>query len=88
MLGIYPAIAMMIVMAGLTINSSVLYLKAKDLTPGKPESIYELGYILMRRASIFTISGILTLNGLGMCMIYFMIFGNTIGSIVAGISGE
>lgn len=86
MLGIYPALAIMVVMACLTVNSSVLYLKAKDLTPGKPESIYELGYILMKRASIFIISGILTLNGLGMCMIYFMIFGNTIGSIVAGIN--
>lgn len=86
MLGIYPAIIMMIMMAALTVNSTVLYLKAKDLTPGKPESIYELGYILMKRSSIFLISGILTLNGLGMCMIYFIIFGNTIGSIVASIS--
>jgi hypothetical protein len=36
----------MLAMALSTINSSMLYLKAKDLTPGKPESLYELGYIL------------------------------------------
>jgi len=75
-------------MAISTINSSMLYLKAKDLTPGKPESLYELGYILLKRPSIFIISCILAINSLGLCMVYFIIFGNTLGGIVASLSGE
>jgi amino acid permease len=76
----------MIAMALSTINSSILYLKAKDLTPGKPESLFELGYILMKRKSIFLISSILVVNSLGLCMVYFIIFGSTIGGIIAALA--
>lgn len=87
MLGFPAALALMIAMAISTINSSILYLKAKDLTPGKPESLYELGYILLKRSSIFMISAILVINSLGLCMVYFIIFGNTMGNIIASLNG-
>ena len=87
MLGLYPFLFLMVAMAASTINSSILYLKAKDLTPGKPESLYELGYILFKRKSIFAISTILFINSLGLVMVYFMIFGNTIGSILGSVNG-
>ena len=87
MLGFYGALGLMIAMAVSTINSSILYLKAKDLTPGKPESLYELGYILVKRPSIFLISCILAVNSLGLCMVYFIIFGETFGKIVASLNG-
>jgi len=88
MLGFWAALGLMIAMAVSTINSSILYLKAKDLTPGKPESLYELGYILLKRPSIFIISSILAINSLGLCMVYFIIFGETMGGIVANLRGE
>jgi len=88
MLGFYAATGLMVAMAVSTINSSILYLKAKDLTPGKPESLYELGYILLKRPSIFIISCVLAVNSLGLCMVYFIIFGNTIGGIVASLAGS
>ena len=87
MLGFYAFIFLMIAMGLSTINSSILYLKAKDLTPGKPESLYELGYILFKRKSIFAISLILFINSFGLVMVYFMIFGNTIGSILGSTVG-
>ena len=87
MLGLYPFVFLMTAMAISTVNSSLLYLKAKDLTPGKPESLFELGYILFKRKSIFSISGILSINSFGMCMVYFMIFGNTIASILGSVNG-
>lgn len=87
MLGFYAALGLMVAMAVSTVNSSILYLKAKDLTPGKPESLYELGYILVKRPSIFLISCVLAINSLGLCMVYFIIFGNTFGIIVATLSG-
>ena len=65
-----------------TINSSWIYMKAKDLTPGKPESLYELGYILFGRQSIFMISAILVFNAFGMCMIYFNLFASTAESLI------
>jgi hypothetical protein len=39
----------MFIVALLTINSTWLYLKAKDLVMGKPESLYELGYVILGR---------------------------------------
>ena len=58
------------------------------MLPGKPESMYEIGYILMKRPSIFILSSILMLNGLGMVTVYFLIFGNTFASFVADFSGK
>lgn len=81
MLGLVPGLIFMSFMAAQTINSVWLYMRAKDLVPGNPESLYELGYILFQRKAIFMISGILALNSLGMVMVYFIIFGKTMGGI-------
>jgi amino acid permease len=81
-LGMFPGAIFMITMGLLTINSSWLYIKSKDLIPGKPESLYEIGYMLFKRSSIFIISACLAINSLGLCMVYFIIFGKTSGSIV------
>jgi amino acid permease len=49
--------------------------------PGKPESLYELGYMLMARKSIFLLSGTLVLNSLGLVMVYFIVFSETMKSV-------
>ena len=49
--------------------------------PGKPESLYELGYMLMARKSIFLLSGTLVLNSLGLVMVYFIVFSDTMKSV-------
>ena len=69
-----------------TINSTWLYLMVKDLIPGKPESLYEIGYMLMRRPSIFLISSILFLNSLGLVMVYFIVYGKTIVSVMKDLT--
>ena len=84
-LGLWPGTLFMITMGLLTINSSWLYIKSKDLIPGKPESLYEIGYMLFKRSSIFLISACLAINSLGLCMVYFIIFGKTFGSIISSI---
>ena len=84
-LGIVPASIFMVVMGILTVNSCWLYMKAMCLVPGKPESIFEIGYILFKRNSIFAFSGILFANSFGICMVYFIIFGSTLGSFVGSI---
>ena len=80
-LGLWLSLACMILVVLQTLNSNWLYLKAKDLIPSKPESLYELGYILLGRPSIFFISGCLTLNSFGLLMVYFIIFADTMSSI-------
>ena len=58
----------------------MLNLKAKDLVMGKPESLHELGYAILERQSIFTISGIL-----GLVMVYFIVFSETMASVIVDI---
>jgi amino acid permease len=72
----------MIIMGILTVNSSWLYIQAKELIPGKPESIFEIGFMLFQRRSIFAFSSILFSNALGITMVYFMVFGDTVASMV------
>lgn len=58
-----------------------LYLKCKDLSPTYVESLYELGFITMGRASIYIISTIILLSGIGCIMIYFIVFGDISASL-------
>jgi len=85
-LGVLITIALLAVVTLQTQNSSWLYLKAKDLIPGKPESLYEIGYMLMGRKSIFILSIILALNSFGMVMVYFIVYGNTIQSVIIDLT--
>ena len=84
-LGLWISLLSMFLVAMQTLNSIWIYLKAKDLIPAKPESLYELGYILLGRKSIFFISTCLTLNSFGLCMVYLIIFANTMKSICEDI---
>ena len=86
-LGVAVALVLVIVFSIITINTSWIYLKAKDLIPGKPESMYEMGYMLVGRSSIFALSVILVLNSLGLCMGYFIIFSNTLASFIKDAAG-
>ena len=82
-LGIPTAIVLnilVIISTALTIN---LYLGIKDAVPDKPESLYELGYMIAGRNSIFIIAATMIVNSLGLCMIYFITFGDTMGQLVA-----
>lgn len=82
-LGIPTAIVLNILVVIATIYTVSLYLGIKDAVPGQPESLYEIGYMLIGRKSIFIIGGILFVNSLGACMIYFITFGDTMGQLVA-----
>jgi amino acid permease len=87
MLGLIPSLTMMIIMGIMVVNSGWLLLKTKDLCPGKPESLYELGYIVFKRPSIFILSALIAILGLGMCIIYFILFGDTCGSVLGALFG-
>jgi hypothetical protein len=42
----------------MTAYSADLYLACKDVVPDKPESLYEIGYMVMGRSSIFMVGGV------------------------------
>lgn len=81
--GLPLGILLSMVTAGLTIWSCDLYLKIREMTPGNCESLYELGFMLVGRNSIFGISSILLLSSFGLQMIYFIVFGDICASMMS-----
>ena len=62
-----------------------LYLSCIDIVPIHVESLYEIGFVVMGRASIFIIATILMIGSVGLIMIYFIVFGDATSSIVRSI---
>ena len=56
-----------------------MYLYVKDVVPENPDSLYEIGYMILGRKSIFILASIFIINAFGLCMIYFIVFGDTAG---------
>lgn len=51
-------------------------------------SMFEIGFILFNRSSIFFISAIIIFNSLGLIIIYFIVFGDTLKSLIHDFSSE
>ena len=60
------------------VNRTWLYLEAKDLLPGKPESFFEMGYIMFGRKSIFIICCFMVPNSFGMTIALMQMGGTTL----------
>ena len=87
-LGIPLAIFLNLLCVILMIYSVRLYLAMKDACPEQPESLYEIGYLIIGRPAIFILGFIYFIASLGLCMIYFITYGDTLGQLVASIVGE
>ena len=83
--GIYIGLMILFCIGGLTINRAWLYMKTKDLIPGRPESMYEIGYYLFGRKIIFVISFMLALLNFGTIIGLLKIFGGICSSLVRDI---
>ena len=77
--GIPLGIAVNVLSVIMTVYSADLYLAAKDVVPDNPDSLYEIGYMVMGCSSIFLIGGIQFINSFGLMMVYFIVFGDTSG---------
>ena len=61
--------------------TGTLYLKVKDMSPTYVESLYELGFVTMGAASIYVISVVVLISGVGCTMIYFIVFSKISASL-------
>lgn len=87
-LGIPLAIVLQSLVVVATHLSGCLYLAIKDSVPEQPDSLYEIGYILYGRKSIFLLGSIVIVNSFGLCMIYFIVFGDTFADIIGVFTGK
>lgn len=85
--GIPLACVLNIATVFITVASGKLYLKIKAKVPDKPESLYEIGYMLVGRNSIFMIAAICVVNAFGLMLIYFIVFSDTAKQLVSNVSG-
>lgn len=67
--GVFSALQVML--------GSNLYLKAREMCPDQPQSMYEQGFVLLGRSSIFIISLLTFIQSFGLIVIFFQIFGGT-----------
>jgi len=86
--GIPISILILISSALVAINAGRLYLWAKEMTPGKPENIYELCFAWQRRPGIFITGFVLFLNSFGMMIVYFIIFADTTVTLMLSFTGK
>jgi len=83
--GLVIGMVIMLCVGSLTVNRAWLYMKTKDFIPGKPESMYEIGYYLFGRKIIFVISFMLALLNFGTIIGLLKIFGGICSSLVVDI---
>jgi amino acid permease len=74
LLGLVGGIALNLGVAYVTFISGTIYLSQRNLIPGTPNSLYEIGYVLQGRKSIFFVASILFVTSVGLMMIYFIVF--------------
>lgn len=86
-LGLLVGISLNALICYITFLSGIVYLALRDLIPGKPNSLYEIGYMVQGRKSIFLVALIQTVNSTGLMLIYFIVFGSTAGQFVGGFTG-
>lgn len=65
-----------------------LYLKVKDMSPTYVESMYELGFVTMGVRSIYLISSLILISGIGCTMIYFIVFSEISASLAKQMFGK
>ena len=71
-----------------TLMSFWLMLKTKDLTPLKPESMYEIAYVLFGRAAVFIVCLFIVLRNFGAIVLNYMIIGETWNTLMTEAFGH
>jgi amino acid permease len=78
--GIPLGVALIILVAVISLLSVMLLLKSKELC--KQESYYEIGYIVMGRNAILLISAAIICQLFGIIVVYYIVFADTLSLLV------
>ena len=80
-LGLFLGLICVVIAALLSHYANVMYLKVKDLTPRRYESVYEIAYLLTGRPSIFVVCSVMLITNFTASLLFYMVLGETISSL-------
>ena len=80
-MGIYLAVVVILGSGALSHFSIIMYLKVKDMTPSKPESVFEIAHILFGRPAIFVVCLVQYFLNYVLIVLYFIIIGDILGQL-------
>jgi hypothetical protein len=80
--GIPMGILFNIICAILCYTSVYLYMEAKKLANVPVKTLYEFGYVGIGKSSLYYIAFLSTVQTVGFVMIYFIVFGDIMASVV------
>ena len=84
-MGLYPGTAIILFAAIQTTGACVLLLKAREVCPNNPSSFFEIGYLVLGRASIFIICFFLYVNSFLLNAIYINVFSNVCVNVMKAL---
>jgi amino acid permease len=87
LVGYVLGFGLIITVAIMTHYSVYLYFAIRDKVPGHLSSLYQLGFVLQGRKSIFLIASVTLVVSSGLMLIYFIVFGDTCASLIGGLFG-
>ena len=76
-LGLVLGVSLNLLVCYITFVSGSLYLALRNIVPGRPNSLYEIGYMVHGRNAIFYVAIVSVVNSFGLMMIYFIVFSTT-----------
>lgn len=85
--GLIPTIGIACFASAQVVISCVLFLRAREVCPDSPQSMFEMAFLILGRASIFIISGGLFIQSFGLIIIFFNVFGATASSFYSNLAG-
>ena len=80
-LGLFLGVILIVFVGILSHLSSIMHMKVKDLTPRRYESVYEIAYLLVGRASIFVVTSIMMFGNFLACVMFYMVLGETLSTL-------
>lgn len=86
--GVPISVLILTISAMVAVYAGRLFLLAKEMTPGKPENLYELCFAWQRRPGIFVTGFVMFLNSFGMMVVYFIIFADTTVTLMLSFTGK
>ena len=82
-MGLYLSVVTLVAVAVFSHISNMMYLKVKDLTPCKHESIYEIAYLLLGRWAIYMVCAVQYLLNFTSIVLYYIIIGDTVSHVMS-----